>query len=297
MRRGRAFAGLASLAAILFAASAHAAGKTVKDWTAACDNLGACTAFGFSAEGDENPGYLIIHRDAGGGAAPAVQIVFDVGDTQPSTTWTIAVDDHAIPGIGPLQATGSESGARTKLGPAAGAALIRAVRNGDAIDVASGGKPVTSISLSGSAAILLWLDVQQGRVGTVTALGKPSSGAASAVPPPRPTPVIVAAPPVDQKGLPAHAPRSMAKLDPECDTDGSSADVNDTVARLAPGVVLWGPMCTSGAYNEVSIFFIGDEHGHNLKRVKFPEAPGSKQATDDQLFNAEYDPKTRTIAA
>jgi hypothetical protein len=59
--------------------------------------------------------------------------------------------------------------------------------------------------------------------------------------------------------------------------------------------MLWGPQCTSGAYNAVNVFFIGDEHGRGLKRVRFPEPPGADQPGDDELFNPSYDAKTQTL--
>jgi hypothetical protein len=62
---------IALVAALGLAGGAHAAGtKSVKDWTAVCANTGACTAFGFPSEEDENRAYLFIQRDAGPAAQP-----------------------------------------------------------------------------------------------------------------------------------------------------------------------------------------------------------------------------------
>lgn len=95
--------------------------------------------------------------------------------------------------------------------------------------------------------------------------------------------------------MPDHAPKGMTKGIDDCDLDPSMTP-DDTVARLAAGVVLWGPQCAMGAYNEVNVFFLGDEHGRNLKRVKFPEPPGGGNA-DDLLINASFDPKTQTLSS
>jgi hypothetical protein len=140
---------------------------------------------------------------------------------------------------------------------------------------------------------LLWVDDQQGRVDNITALARPGAKPASAAPPPAPAPLIVAAPPVSQKGVPEHAPKGMTKGIADCDAEAETPD--EVVARLAPGVMLWGPQCTSGAYNAVNVFFIGDEHARGLKRLRFPEAPGAGQASDDLLFNPGFDPKTQTL--
>jgi hypothetical protein len=287
---------LISLAAALaVAGNAQAAGtKAVKDWLGVCANTLACTAFGFAPEDDENGGYLLIQRDGGPGAAPRIAVVFDPADKQPAADWTLQLDGHPIAGVGPVHAAGGESGARALLRGRPASALIAALRNGKSLEVLAGGTSQVQISLAGSAAILLWLDDQQGRVDTVTALARPGAKPASAVPTPAPAPLIRAAPPVVQNGVPDHAPKGMTKGIADCDAEAETPD--EVVARLAPGVMLWGPQCTSGAYNAVNVFFIGDEHAKGLKRVRFPEPPGAGQASDDLLFNPGFDPKTQTLS-
>lgn len=288
---------IALAAALAVAGGAHAAGtKQVKDWLGVCANTGACSAFGFSPEEDENGGYLIIQRDGGPSAPPHISIVFDPGDKQPTADWTLKLDGHPIAGAGPAHAEGSDAGARAELTGHAASAVIGALRNGQSLQVLAGGKQQVAISLAGSAAILLWVDDQQGRLETVTALARPGPKPASSVPPPTPVPLIRAAAPVDQTGVLEHAPKGMTKGIEDCDLDPSITP-DDTIARLAPGVMLWGPQCGMGAYNEVSVFFIGDEHGRNLKRVKFPEPPGADQASDDLLINVSFDPKSQTLAS
>lgn len=283
------------VAAFALAGGAQAAGtKAVKDWFGACANTGACTAFGFVAEADTPGPYLMIHRDAGPAAPVQVTLVNDAGDTQPAADWTLSLDGRSIPGVGSVHAAGSEAGARATLTGRTAAALIAALRSGKSLSFSAGGEEVGAISLAGSAAILLWVDDQQGRVDTATALARPGAKPASAVPPATPAPLIVAAPPVKQSGVPDHAPKGMTKSIADCDAEADTPD--EVVARLAPGVMLWGPQCTSGAYNAVNVFFIGDEHAKGLKRIKFPEAPGSGQASDDELFNPSFDAKTRVLS-
>ena len=282
--------------ALLLAAAADAAGtKTVKDWTAVCDNLGACAAYGFSAEGQDTDSYLKISRGAGGAAAPIVLVVYDAADQQPAAAWTLEVDGRPIAGLASVRSAGGEAGARATLTGSAASALIAALKEGQALDISQGGKTLDSISLAGSAAVLLWVDDQQGRVGTVTALARPGPKPASAVPPPAPMPIVRAAPPADQSGLPQKAPPALVKGIADCDPDRKPEDSDDVVARLAPGLVLWGPQCSMGAYNEVNVFFLGDEKARAAKRVVFPEAPGAGQASDDEVVNADFDPKTQTL--
>jgi hypothetical protein len=110
-------------------------------------------------------------------------------------------------------------------------------------------------------------------------------------------PLIRAAAPVSQAGLPQHAPRSLIKGIEDCDFDALSGEPDDTIARLSPGVVLWGPECQMAAYNEVSVFFIGDEHAGHLKRMVFPEAPGAGQASDDTLMNVGFAAPSQTLSS
>ena len=283
--------------ALAVAGEAHAAGTTqVKDWLGVCANTGACTAFGLGAEENDTGAYLMVQRDAGPAAGPKVTLVVDAGDKQPASTWTLTLDGRPIRGVGPVRAAGSEAGARAVLAGPSATALIAALRNGQSLAFSAAGKSVGEISLSGSAAVLLWVDDQQGRVGTVTALVRPGSRPASAVPPPIAPPLIVAAAAVSQAGVPARAPKSMIKGIDDCDLDPGIKDPDDIVARLAPGLMLWGPECEMGAYNSLNVFFLGDERGGALKRISFPEPPGSDQAKDDLLINAQFDASSQTMA-
>jgi len=284
-------------ALVLGAGAAHAAGeKAVKDWAAVCSNLGDCTAFGFSPEDADTGAYIMIKREAGPAAQPSVTLVYNAGSSEPAQAWTLTLDGKPMAGIGPVRAAGSENGARGALTGAAAMRLVEALRNGQSLGLTAAGKPLQGVSLAGSAAVLLWVDDQQGRVGTVTALTRKGPAPASAVHPRLAPPLVTAAAPVSQAGLPKHPPKALFASDPDCDLDpGTQPD--DIVARLAPGVVLWGPQCQSGAYNEVNVFFIGDEHGGHARKVSFPEAPGAPAATSDVLFNVSFDPKTQTLSS
>jgi hypothetical protein len=293
---------LAAVAALtLTSVAAHAAGtKTVKDWTAVCDNLGDCKAFGFSGDGADLDSYLVVQRQGGGAAAPRLLIVLDAPDAQKDQIWTLSIDGKPIAGVGPVHAKGGETGARATLTDAAAASVIAALRNGGSLSLDQDGKSLVEVSLSGSSGALLWVDDQQGRVGTVTALTQKGSKPASAVPPRKPAPLIsVATAAASQTGLAKHSPKGLTKDDADCDTtmDPETASEGDIIARLAPGVVLYGPVCDMAAYNQLNIFFVGDEHGGHLRKVAFPEAPALKPATGDFLMNAEFDPATQTMSA
>jgi hypothetical protein len=291
-------------AAALFAAGAAqafpAASKSVKDWDAVCDNTGACNAFGYTPDDGTTPAFIKLTRSAGADAAPVIEIMFDDGDTQPDQTWTLGVDGKAVTGVGQLRAKGGDSGARAKLTPAQAAALIDAIRTGQHLQLLKAGHALADISLAGSAGVLLWIDADQGRAGGVTAMVGKGTAPASAVPPPVAPPVVVAAAQISQAGLPTLAPPGLIKGNRDCDMQFNPAPTpDDIVARLAPGVVLWGPECDMAAYNEVSVFFLGDEHGGHIQPLKLPDYAGAVDAANGgaELVNAGFDPKTQTLSA
>jgi hypothetical protein len=291
-------AALILTAAMAAAAGADAQGeKTVKDWTGVCDNLAACAAFGFSPEEFDVSSFIEIKRAAGPDAAPGVTIVYDADDAAAGGAWTLALDGKPIAGIGPLTAKGGAAGARARLSGAQATALIAALRNGQNLDIRQGGKTLTSLSLAGSAATLLWVDDQQGRVGTVTALARPGSKPASSVPPRPAAPVLGAPPPAGQAGLPKPPPLTLVTAIDDCEADDVAKDTDPLVARLAPGVILWAPLCSLGAYNELNVFFLIDEKGRAPRRISLPEPPGASSASDDEQMNMSFDPNTGELSS
>jgi hypothetical protein len=206
-----------------------------------------------------------------------------------------------VPGLGAVTAKGGDNGARATLTAAQTLALLAVVKDGQRLDLKAHGKLVAEISLSGSSAILRWVDAYQGRAGGVTALVATGPAPASAVPLQAAPPHVTSARPVDQTGLPTQAPRSLLAGDSDCDLDTSDPSIqpDDTVARLAPAVVLWGPECAMGAYNEVTQLFIGDEHAGHAQKLKLPEPAGMMPTpeADGLLINAEFDTGTQTLSS
>src|SRR5262249_32219645 len=84
----------------LFAAAALYAGpasamKDFRDWTAACDNLRACTAYGFDAD-VSGGAYLRIER---GGAPDAPLRITVAVNTEDNVKFELSFDDPAIAGL------------------------------------------------------------------------------------------------------------------------------------------------------------------------------------------------------
>ena len=64
-----------------------------------------------------------------------------------------------------------------------------------------------------------------------------------------------------------------------------------TVARLAPGKVLWIATCEDG-YNNQSVLRFTDERGRSLQRPTITDPSGEEAET-----NLTYDPATRMLAS
>lgn len=297
--RGTLILSAAAAAVALAEPAAAQAVSHFKSWTAVCDNLKTCSAFGYTAEDADQDAYIRLQRAAGPSAAPQITVVVEeVDDNKTPATWAISVDGTTPAGLSAVttQYDADDSLRRAVLSPAQSSALAAALRNGAAVSVVAG-KTVASISLSGSSAAMLWIDDRQGRVGTTSALAKAGDKAASGVPPAPSPPLVRAAPAISQDGLPSALPAAIRTSPALKDCDEDALKAPPTVARLGPGQVLWGPACSEGAYNELSVLFVADEEGRGAREIIPPDAQAPNPDADDELMNINYDPKTRTLSA
>jgi hypothetical protein len=269
-----------------------------KTWLAACDNLRTCSAYGFSDDAADNPGYIRITRAAGPNAPPRVTLqgVDLNGDAKARVTWRVLVDGAAPAGLAAVATRPSEAGPRAELSPDQARGLIAALRNGAVLTLA-GAKSPTAIPLTGAAASLLWIDDRQGRAGTITALAARGPKPAAAVPAPPLPPAIRAAPVAAQAGLPAKLPAVLAANPAlsECDTGEERPE--PVVVRLGGGQVLWGAACSVGAYNVVYTALIADEAGRHARVVHLPLAIATPSNDDTQAMNLEYDARTGVLSS
>src|ERR1051325_8866855 len=188
--------------ATLSATPAAAEIKQFRDWIAACDNLRSCSAFGFDAE-LSGSSYIRLERDGTADAALRITIVVEV---RKDVKFRLAFDDAALAGLPSEPVAGETAGddgfkRLTTAEPQAVTAVLASLRKAMTLVVtridpagAPPSDPVKSeISLSGLAAALLWIDDQQKRVGTVTALIGHGDKPVSAVPAVPALPVVAAA--------------------------------------------------------------------------------------------------------
>ena len=274
-----------ALLGVLMATGAQAASKSFQDWTVVCDNTRDCSAFGFSEEGSEDRPFIHIQRSAAAGAAPVIRLVL-VGESVAPTPWVVQVDGTPVPGVAPK----AEGDADVVLTPAQAAALLAEIRNGQKLSLAPGR---SDIPLTGAAAALRWMDDQQQRAGTVTALVARGPKPASAVPAAPPPPLVRPGPAVSQAGLPDKLPAGMrAQLGEDCDAQ-ERRHFTPIIARLSPNVVLYGELCYLGAYNEIYAFMLADDQGAHIRQAQIPNLDGSYT---NLLMNVDFDVETQTLS-
>ncbi len=294
-----------------FAAPAEAEIRQFKDWLAVCDNLRNCTAYGFDTEIGAGM-FLRIDRGGAPDATPKVTIAVDVPDK--TTQLALTFDDPNLPGLpkGAQRGTRHEddSYARAVLtDPAAVETFIEAARKAqklvakrtDAPGAAKSDTETSAISLSGAAAALLWIDDQQKRIDTVTALIRRDGKPASAIPPQPAPPVIVAA-----KSVAAPAPKTIPKAvlkeaKAMCEDDDGERKTEE-IYRLTGKLVLYMFVCesNSGAYNYAYNLLTASDDKPNETRaleLRLPLSIDKRQDIPAQdMTNATFDPKTMTIS-
>jgi hypothetical protein len=303
------------LAALLFIATPAAAqdSKDFKNWFVACDNVRDCSAYGFDVDqkGDARA-YLRVERKGAATAPVKITIAVDYGDS--ASGYTLSFDDPALPGLPTQTLTGTEGedGAYrrvvlTDLVPAD--TLIESMRKAQKILVtlkpAEGKKieqPVSSISLSGAVAALLWIDDQQKRIDTVTAMIRRGSKPASTIPPQPKLPVVVAAKRTNEKP-PTKFPKGLeARGRALCEENDENSKIED-VSALGGGQYLYQFTCpdSSGAYNFFNVFLIGPaDNVKALRPVTFKRPPGisgDNDAPRSGLTNPLYETETRTLTS
>ena len=186
-------------------------------------------------------------------------------------------------------------------------AFLRQARNAERLTLGTGTE-TSEVSLSGLAAALLLIDEVQGRVGTVTALGRPGPRPDSAVPPADPKPVLKAArydghlSEREIARLTSAMRRQHAKLlkDREC-FDLEEGGTFDTAMPLSGAEALVFVECWRGAYQSTSVGFRVARKDPARSELLSVPMPGwawrgrPKQSSQSEFTNAEYDPRSGTL--
>jgi Protein of unknown function (DUF1176) len=290
----------ACLVSTVLTAPASAQVKQIRDWLAACDNTRACSAFALKDAGTF--AYLRIDRDGAPAAAPRITVVIDMAKGR---RVTLAFDDPGLDGL-PKQAIAPVGNDElTKVEVAAIEPFLAALRKATKIVVKpaepKGDDDPIEISLSGASAALLWIDEQQKRLGTVTALVRRGDKPESAVPPPPAAPAVTAAKAAGAKPPKAIPPALLAKGKSICGADDPKPEAGEP-DRLSGNLVLYRFNCRamSGAYNAWSGLMIAPRDKPDAARVvRLPYPPG--EAAIDGIakhlvVNAGFNEETMTLS-
>lgn len=287
----------AAAAVMLSWTHAEATSASFKDWTVVCDNVRHCTAFGFADYGQQTTAFLRVERDGEAGAAPRLTVAVAEEGLR-GKAWALALDGQALPSLSGLKAKDPTEGIypQVVLSSAQGDVLMAGLARGATLVVSGPGDLGGRISLAGSSAALRWMDEQQKRAGTVTALVAKGDKPASSVPPPPKAPLVVRAPTPSQDGLGDSLPKSvLAKFPADCDRKLAPDMRDPIIARLSPGVVLWGDVCDVAAYQSAYVMFLADEKGRNARPLLLTNDQGRTLEFPD--IGYEFDPETLTLAS
>jgi hypothetical protein len=286
---------LALVALALSALPAAAQAKKFRDWLAACDNTRACAAYGLNENATSQ--YLRIERGPEPDAALKVTLVVEGKDRDVR----LEFDDAAIAGLPSGKLDGKYNGdtEKTEFAIPASAALIDALRKATELKVISGGGS-EPISLSGAVAALLWIDEQQKRLDTATALVRRGAKPASAVPPPPALPVVQAAKPgaAPDKTFP---PAVLARGRTVCGADDPKPEPGEVNALGGNFIGYWFECrAMSGAYNAWSALLIaprGRPEAARVVQLPYPRGEVANEGIEKHLIvNAGFDEKTQKLA-
>lgn len=267
------------LAAAAAAPQPHAL-KTFQDWTVGCDNGRACHAVALIPEHwPDDALTMSVRRGADNGAQPV--IAFELGSD--SNAASVSADGRRIA----ARLVGAEG--ETRVAPADSAAAIAALRSAGQLQLhGADGKALGTISLKGASAALLYMDEQQRRVGTPTALVRRGKGGAAAPPPPLP---VVTAPRVSKARPTALGAASLEALRKKhgCTLDEVGGPEDAEVATLTAGETLLLLACGSGAYNVSFVPFVV-RRGGRAEIAPFDHRPGWwAEEGKPMLINAAWD--------
>lgn len=283
---------LAFLALQTAAAPQPAELRTFQDWTVGCDNGRACQAVSLLPQNVPDGRTLSIRRSPVGDAEPVFS--FYRYDNEDLCGARVSADGR------PLPVRLIEGPDCTIVHPADAPALLAALRSAAELRMtAPDGSDLGAVSLAGASAAMRVMDEAQQRAGTVTAMVRPGTRPASAVPPPPALPEIRIAP-FPQGDTPQIEADRIERLRREigCAVGDVGGPDEYHAFPLDQGKTLVLLACGSGAYNVTWIPFVAQaERGGRIEIVpalfdaQWAQADGGRA----ELVNAEWDGGTRAI--
>lgn len=261
--------------------------RSFEDWSVGCDNGRSCTAVSLmEVETNENQLTLQITR-SGAPEGRAQLRIPNIEQQAPNLPVALVRNDAAIL----VQATLPPEGQTLSFSLDAG--LATGLARGRFVTLQGPqGEKLGRASLRGLQAALRFMDMQQGRINSVTALANPGPAPVTSLSPPPPLPAIV----------PTRAPRAEAFDLSAADVEGLQArtgcELTDQPALPARAVRIdrrtWLALlpCSLGSYNVVTspILITGSGKSRRMKPAEFDFGPGFSQTDGVPLLsNASWD--------
>lgn len=261
------------------------------NWAVACDNVKHCEATMLMPEawsGDEAPSFDIA-REAG----PAGMVSISISPVSEAGGVTDILIDRRLVGSGVLRdGTISLSGATAE-------GLARAMASGRVMTLRQRTGPVATLSLTGASAALRYIDAEQGRAGTLTALVARGPKSAAAVPGAQPLPRIQALRP--GKGKPASLPAARTdalRIEAGCGDYQVNDGLEPEFHRLDGRSTLVVVPCVSGAYQSAASLFVITDGRIAPAPFDYPPDRGAEEKGKvPSLTEPEWDPATGTLGS
>jgi hypothetical protein len=278
--------------ALLLAAAATgpqpASLKTFQDWTVGCDNGRACHAVALMPETWPDDGLTMsVRRGPEAGAQPVV--AFELGADSKASA--VIADGKRLA----VRLVGADG--ETRVAPADAAAAIAALRSAGQLRLESaGGTPLGTVSLKGASAALLYMDEQQRRVGTATALVRPGTKAAG-IPPPPPLPVVTARLPGSRPLAVSAATLGALRRKHGCTLDEVGGPEEHETSAIGPSETLLLLACGSGAYNVSYVPFVIRRGQGGARLAPFDISPEYWDDGKPILVNAGWDKERGLLTA
>ena len=275
-----------------------------KDWAVGCDNRRECQAVSLPVEADgtlEPAGdgdlAITIRRNGAPVAPPVVSFsILEGAGRDASDVRSITVDGK------PVDIPFSHTTKEPELTGDAAQRLISAMRDAEVLGLAAGdGKTIASASLRGLKASLLYMDEQQLRTGTTSALAKPGTKPANAftILPMLPRLVVTTSAESPEPPTMLTGDKIDALLETDPCRNHAAPDANKPAAEYArldgrTTLMLLNSYC--GGYNADVRIFVIDNRG-NVRPAPFGPHPWSGDAdhSGTSLANGWWNPRTRIL--
>ncbi|NIJ23809.1 DUF1176 domain-containing protein [Sphingomonas japonica] len=218
-----------------------------RDWVVGCDNVLDCKATVLGTEAGDFPLITLAVERKAGPLGP-IRIGFSGRDGEVTPPFTVEVDGRVVASGGMTTPAGAYI-----TGPDA-QRIAAALVNGQQATLTAGAGTRETVSLAGASAALRYIDAEQGRAGTQSAIV--ARGPASATAAPAPALPVVQVPAIG--GTPAAV---TSELLASMRTQGDCEAYDDEygaprIHALSDVVTMVSLPCARGAYNAINAVFL-----------------------------------------